>query len=84
MCGHQVRQPVEPLDVTLEVAGFLEVLVASVQVVFGKGLDEFLRPDVGQFLQLYVGELLRHHQGTLAHLSDVDRLEGKEGGRVRV
>lgn len=81
MGRYQVRESIEPLDVGLQVAGLLEVLVARVQVVLGEGLDELLWAYIREFLQLDVCQLLGHDQRTLTDLGDVCRLwVGEETG----
>ena len=70
---HEVAQPVEPLHIGLEVSRLLHVLerCLEVRILLGERLNELLRPDVGQTLQLHVCQLLCQKGRTWTQLSYV-------------
>ena len=73
LCSNEIAEPVEPLDVRLEVACLLHVFERrlNVGVLLGEGLHEFLGSDERQPLQLDVRQLLRQHQRTGTHFGNV-------------
>ena len=71
--SYKIAEPVEPLDVRLQVARLLHVLERCfyIGVFFGKRLHELLGADERQPLQFDMRQLLRQHQRTRADLSHV-------------
>jgi hypothetical protein len=84
LCSNEIAEPVEPLDVRLEVACLLHVFERrlNVGVLLGEGLHEFLGSDERQPLQLDVRQLLRQHQRTGTHFGNVGLKRNKHSTTV--
>lgn len=60
LSGHKITEPIEPLDVLLQISRLLQILKRGFQsrILLGERLDEFFRPDERQSFQFDVCQLL--------------------------
>ncbi len=87
MGGNEIAEPVEPLDVRLEIASFLHVFERCfhVGVLLGERLHKLFGSNERQSFQLNVCQLLRQHQRAGAYLRHVALLSvGEKGEKINI
>ena len=80
MCGYKIAEPIEPLDVRLEIACLLHVLEGRlyVGILFCKSLNKLFWPDKRKSFELNMRQLLGEHKRIGAHFCHVSLLIQKE------